>query len=165
MDFLRESLKNFSYGFSRTLTDSFGTRALSHFKFSRITVLALRQWRSAANNPHRTSKFTLAPATTFCPAAGVCETMMLAGVGCGGGTGAGTVDGAFPGGGDNGDIPGAAVAAGAPEVVPAELAADGGASFAASGATLMLPNLNPESCNARLEVPSGCPMKLGITYA
>lgn len=99
--------------------------------------------------------------------------MMLAGVGCGGGTGGkdipGNGDGAFPGAVDGSDdddcadIPGAGVArAGVPAVAPAEfapdaeeLAGDVVAPFAGAWATLILPNLNPESCSARLAVPSG----------
>src|SRR4029077_9089250 len=81
---------------------------------------------------------TIAPATTFCPAAGVCETMMLAGVGCGGGTDGkgipGTADGdAFPGAVDGSDdddcadIVGAGVErAGVPAVAPAGFAPDAG---------------------------------------
>jgi len=140
--------------------------------------------RFSRNNLHRTSKLTIAPATTFCPAAGVCETMMLAGVGCGGGTDGkgipGTADSdAFPSAVDGSDdddcadIAGAGVErAGVPAVAPAgfapdaeELAGDVVAPFAGAWATLILPNLNPESCSARLAVPSGWPMKLGITYA
>ena len=34
---------------------------------------------------YRTSKFTTAPAWTFCPAGGACETMILAGEACAGG--------------------------------------------------------------------------------
>src|SRR4029077_7415894 len=37
------------------------------------------------NRCQRTSKFTVAPAFTRSPGAGFCDTMMLAGVGCGGG--------------------------------------------------------------------------------
>src|SRR5579864_9408999 len=37
-----------------------------------------------------TSKLTTAPANTFCPAAGTCDTMMLAGVACAGASTAGT---------------------------------------------------------------------------
>ena len=97
--------------------------------------------------------------------------MMLAGVGCGGGTGGkgipGTGDGALPGAVDGSDeddcadIPGAGVA-GVPAVAAAEFAPDAEeltgdpvAPFAGTWATLILPNLNPESCNARLAVPSG----------
>ena len=99
---------------------------------------------------------------------------MLAGVGCGGGAdGKGTpgaADGdAFPGAVDGSDdddcadIAGAGVArAAVPAVAPAgfvpdaeELAGDVGAPFAGAWATLILPNLNPESCRARLAVPSG----------
>jgi hypothetical protein len=36
---------------------------------------------------HRTSKLTLAPAATFCPTTGTCDTIMLAGDGCTGGPG------------------------------------------------------------------------------
>jgi hypothetical protein len=129
--------------------------------------------RFSRHNLHRTSKLTIAPATTFCPAAGACETTMLAGVGCGGGTDSegipGTGGGAFPGAVDGSDeddcadIAGADVeGAGAPAVAPAESAPDaeefaGGvvAPFAGAWATLILPNLNPESCSARLAVPSG----------
>jgi hypothetical protein len=99
--------------------------------------------------------------------------MMLAGVGCGGGTDGkgipGSGDGALPGGvegsddGNCADIAGAGVAtAGVPAVAPAEfapdaeeLAGDAVAPFAGAWATLMLPNLNPESCSAPLAVPSG----------
>src|ERR1700730_13248908 len=99
--------------------------------------------------------------------------MMLAGVGCGGGTGgkggAATGDGCWSGAVDGSDdddcadIPGAGVArAGAPAVAVAkfapdakELTADAVAPFAGAWATPILPNLNPESCNARLAVPSG----------
>ena len=94
--------------------------------------------------------------------------MMLDGVGCGGGTGAGTADGTLGGSddGDCADIPGVGIeAAGVPTGVPAEFAAGVAVAFSVIGATLILPNLNPESCSARLAVPSGCPMKLGITYA
>jgi hypothetical protein len=128
--------------------------------------------RFSRNNLQRTSKLTIAPATTFCPAAGVCETTMLAGVGCGGGTDGegipGAGDGAFPGAVDGSDdddcadIAGAGVAsAGVAAVAPAEvapgakeLAGDVVAPFAGAWATLILPNLNPESCSARLAVPS-----------
>ena len=44
------------------------------------------RWRSGARF-YRTSKFTAAPASTFCPAAGTCDTIMLAGEGCAGVTG------------------------------------------------------------------------------
>ena len=99
--------------------------------------------------------------------------MMLAGVGCGGGTDGkgipGTGEGAFPGAADGSDdddcadIAGAGVErAGVPAVAPAEfasgaeeLAGDVGAPFAGAWATLILPNLNPESWSARLAVPSG----------
>ena len=99
--------------------------------------------------------------------------MMLAGVGCGGGTDSrgtpGTGGGAFPGaveesdGDDCADIPGADVErAGVAALAPAEfapdaeeLAGDVVAPFAGAWATLILPNLNPESCSARLAVPSG----------
>jgi len=96
--------------------------------------------------------------------------MMLAGVGCGGGTGGkgipGTGDGALPDPADGSDeddcadIPGAGVA-GVPAVAAAEFAPDaeelaGDAGAPLGGAsTLILPNLNPESCNPRLAVPSG----------
>ena len=74
MDFLRQSSKSSSHRFSTDL------RGLVRNLWVEDTLRFLR------NNLQRTSKLTIAPATTFCPAAGVCETMMLAGVGCGGGT-------------------------------------------------------------------------------
>ena len=99
--------------------------------------------------------------------------MMLAGVGCGGGTDGkgipGTGDGAFPGAVDGGDDDDCAEMAGAdveragvPAVAPAEsapdaegLAGDVVAPSAGAWARLILPNLNPESCSARLAMPSG----------
>jgi hypothetical protein len=90
---------------------------------------------------HRTSKLTAAPATTFCPATGTCDTMMLAGEGCAGG----------------------AVGAGGATGVAAGLAASAGTTTGA--ATLTFPNRNPASCSVRFALPSGCPTKLGITYA
>jgi hypothetical protein len=97
---------------------------------------------------------------------------MLAGVGCGGGTDGkgmpGTGDGAFPGAVDGSDdddcadSAGGVARAGVPAVAPAEfapaaeeLAGDVVAPFAGAWATLIFPNLNPESCSARLAVPSG----------
>jgi hypothetical protein len=48
---------------------------------------------------HRTSKLTAVPPKTFCPAAGTCDTMMLAGDGCAGGVDGvtGEATGAVPG--------------------------------------------------------------------
>src|SRR5580700_6009929 len=85
---------------------------------------------------YRTSKFTTAPARTFCPGGGHCVTIVLAGEGCGGGVGPG----------------GAALGV-------AVLSAAGG------GAMLTVPSLKPASCSVRLALPKGCPRKLGITYA
>jgi len=90
---------------------------------------------------YRTSKLTAVPARTFCPAAGACDTTMLAGVGCAGGVGVGAVCGALG------------------------LVLSLGIVVGAGGATLTLPSRNPSSCSARLTVPKGCPMKLGITNA
>src|SRR5215831_17928806 len=87
-------------------------------------------------NPYRTSKLTVAPATTFCPAAGDCETIMLAGVACGGGTATAlTVESPFT------SVEGAAAT------------------------TPTFPNRNPSFCTVLLAVPKGCPTKLGITNA
>ena len=97
---------------------------------------------------YRTSKFTAAPANTFCPAAGTCDTMMLAGVGCAGGpVGAGrtaAIEGTF---------------------AAARFPASTAAGLAGGTATFTFPSLNPASCKLRLALPSGCPTKLGITNA
>jgi hypothetical protein len=165
MDFLRRSLKSFSHGFSRIFTDFIGTRALRTLHVLTHYRIAHPPAAKRCKNLHRTSKFTVVPATIFCPAAGVCETMMLAGLGCGGGDGGSDDDWAV-------SAPAHVGGVGVPAVAPAEFSADAeefpadvAAPFAGAGATLILPNLNPESCSARLAVPSGCPMKLGITYA
>ena len=57
---------------------------------------------SAPKGFYRTSKFTATPANTFCPGAGACETITLAGVGCAGAVGVLVCGG----------VPGAAVAGG-----------------------------------------------------
>src|SRR5580693_4600090 len=84
---------------------------------------------------YRTSKFTTAPARTFCPGGGHCVTIVLAGDGCSGGVGS---DGAALG--------------------AAPFSAGG-------GAMMTVPSLKPASCSVRLALPKGCPRKLGITYA
>lgn len=84
----------------------------------------------------RTSKFTAAPATTFCPGDGDCVTMMLAEFGC-------------------------------PVVTCSELPAGCAVPAAilpvGAGIKLTLPTRMPESCKASVALPSGCPMKIGIT--
>ena len=96
---------------------------------------------------YRTSKLTTAPANTFCPAIGVCDTMTLAGEACAGGAGCSS--------GASGDA-GALVAF-------AFVASPAGGLDGAT--TLTFPNLNPASCKVRLTLPSACPTKLGITKA
>jgi len=93
---------------------------------------------------HRTSKLTIAPPNTFCPAAGTCATMMLAGEGCGGAGGSTGVEAAEPG-----------------AAVEFDVSSGGLAGIT----TFTFPNLNPSSCKPRLALPSGCPTKLGITNA
>jgi len=73
--------------------------------------------------------------------------MMLAGVGCGGGTGCAC-------GAEGAGVP---FEAAAPAASPVSVL--GGA------ATFTFPSLNPASCKLRLALPSGCPTKLGITNA
>src|ERR1700674_2191704 len=85
---------------------------------------------------HRTSKLTAEPVTIFAPGAGFCETMTLAGAGCGGGSG--SVGG---------------------DVGKEESTGD------ADGAMLTLPNRNPASCKTRVTPPSAWPVKLGIRNA
>lgn len=102
---------------------------------------------------YRTSKLTAVPANTFCPAAGACDTMMLAGdawtgaEACAGGTAEAEAAEAANG------------AAGAPGFAASPAGALAGAT------TFTFPSLNPASCKLRLALPSGCPTKLGITNA
>jgi len=97
--------------------------------------IRVNPWRKCL---HRTSKLTVVPATTFCPAPGTCDTITLEGEGC-----AGSTDGA----------------AGFPrfDVSPA--------TELTGNATLTFPNRNPASCKLRLALPSDWPTKLGITNA
>src|ERR1700757_725028 len=80
---------------------------------------------------YRTSKLIAAPANTFCPASGVCDTMTLAGVACAGGAGCSC------GASDGGTLVGFAFVA-SPVVGLVEATTD------------TFPNLKPASCNARL---------------
>ena len=90
----------------------------------------------------------MAPTITFCPAAGTCDTTMLAGEACAGG--------------DAGTVCAEATAPGFAATSPAGGVAGGGATGAA---TLTFPSRNPESCRVRLTLPRDCPTKLGITNA
>src|SRR5258708_37633118 len=60
--------------------------ATGHVRWGMVSTLP-------AKNPQRTSKLTIAPATTFWPAAGVCGKITPGGGGCGGGTDGGGVSG------------------------------------------------------------------------
>src|SRR5580704_2590641 len=87
----------------------------------------------------RTSKLTVAPVTIFAPGAGFCDTMTLAGAGCGGGAGG--------------------------NVAAAEKSAAGTGGDGTDGAMLTLPNRNPASCNTKVTPPKAWPVKLGIRNA
>src|SRR5258706_10104753 len=102
---------------------------------SQVTAIPkkLRDHQKGSKRDHRTSKLTALPATTFCPGAGLCVTIMLA----------------APGGGTGSDVTG----------VTGGCTSAGGAA----GATLAFPTLIPASCSATVTLPSGCPTKVGIT--
>src|SRR5258708_9577340 len=100
-------------------------------------VFSLQSWRGSKTRCQRTSKFTTAPARTFCPAGGHCVTMMLEGCGV---IEAGAGGGPFPAGGF-------------------------ATSAIGGGATLTGPNLNPAVCSVRAALSLDCPLTVGLAYA